>query len=250
MNKYYAIYNKNDGIIYLIRKNEDFKLLLKEKKGQGVSFKEEKELLSWLQKYDIENSNCYGGISSESNIRIILLKKNEKYVELGYSLEEFGSLSKAIKSLIKVWKIKYIKMEVIEKDSIYFDSGTGRGIGTEVRVTDYKGKSIVEKAKLRNIKINEFGNINFEDRTNNYGELAGIFIALKIALKNNIKKIAGDSELVIKWWSNGIYKETVSDETKRLIEKTHALRKEYESQGGNVYYIKGELNPADLGFHK
>ena len=32
MNKYYAIYNKNDGIIYLIRKNEDFKVLLKEKK--------------------------------------------------------------------------------------------------------------------------------------------------------------------------------------------------------------------------
>lgn len=48
---------------------------------------------------------------------------------------------------------------------------------------------------------------NSQKKTNNYGELAAFFIALTIALKYKYKKIAGDSKLVIKWWSNGIYKE-------------------------------------------
>ena len=74
---------------------------------------------------------------------------------------------------------------------IYFDSGTGRGIGVEVRITDENKVSFLEtlpketvKKLLKNTKwtVNEFGNIYLgANRTNNFGELVGLYFALEIA---------------------------------------------------------------------
>ena len=71
-----------------------------------------------------------------------------------------------------------------EKDGIYFDAGTGRGEGVEVRLTDYDGNSLLYEI-LEASKINKYGNYKLSDgRTNNFGELTGLFAALKYAKKN------------------------------------------------------------------
>lgn len=143
-------------------------------------------------------------------------------------------------------KIKHILI-----DGIYFDAGTGRGIGVEVRVTDKNGISLISNIVPKE-KINEYGNyLTKEGSTNNFGELLGCYIALKIAIKNNIKNIFGDSKLIIDYWSLGrIKKNEIAKETVELSEKVTALRKEFEINGGTISHISGDYNPADLGFHK
>ncbi len=139
----------------------------------------------------------------------------------------------------------------LEKDGIYFDAGTGRGEGVEVRLTDYDGNSLLYEI-LETSKINEYGNYKLSDgRTNNFGELTGLFAALKYAKKNNIKVICGDSNLVIEYWSRGRYNsDGLEKDTVELIKKVTLLRTEFEKNGGTVKKISGDVNPADLGFHK
>lgn len=134
---------------------------------------------------------------------------------------------------------------------IYFDSGTGRGIGVEVRVTDEKGNSLLQLI-ADNKDINQYGNyLAPQDSTNNYGELTGCYAALKIAMKQDVKHIYGDSKLVIEYWSEGKFRsENLHKRTMKLIDEVSLLRKQFESIGGKILHISGDLNPADLGFHK
>lgn len=149
---------------------------------------------------------------------------------------------------------EYIKKEDIKKnlpDGIYFDAGTGRGIGVEVRVTFKDGNSILNKYLPEN-KINEFGNFLLpQGSTNNLGELVGIYCAIEIALKENIFNIYGDSSLVIDYWSKGfIKKDNVNPKTYDLALKVKSRREYFENIGGKITHISGDYNPADLGFHK
>lgn len=149
---------------------------------------------------------------------------------------------------------EYIKKDEVKKnlpEGIYFDAGTGRGIGVEVRVTDKYGKSILDKY-LPEKYINEFGNyLTPKGSTNNFGELAGIYFALEIAMKDSVLNIYGDSSLVIEYWSKGyIKKDNVNEKTYNLAMKVKEKRAFYESVGGKVTHISGDFNPADLGFHK
>lgn len=144
------------------------------------------------------------------------------------------------------------KLSKVKSDTLYFDSGTGRGIGTEARVTNSEGRSACRKFKHANkLVLTENLNFLFADKTNNYGELAAMYIALSIAIENNIKKIAGDSELILKYWSVGVFNEKkLPKETIKLIKATTKLRIKFEENFGEVFYISGDINPADLGFHK
>lgn len=149
---------------------------------------------------------------------------------------------------------RYLSTEEVRRnlpDGIYFDAGTGRGIGTEVRVTDKMGNSILSKVVPSN-KINEFGNyLTAPGSTNNFGELLGLYCALKIAIDEGQKNIYGDSKLVISFWSLGLVKKANQTKaTLELIVKVVSLRKEYESLGGTISHVSGDINPADLGFHK
>ena len=93
--------------------------------------------------------------------------------------------------------------EELDRNAIYFDAGTGRGKGVEVRLTDFNGNSLLHKV-LENSKLNEFGNYYLsKGRTNNFGELVGFFAAIKYALKFGVNTICGDSSLVIEYWSKG-----------------------------------------------
>lgn len=137
------------------------------------------------------------------------------------------------------------------EDGVYFDAGTGRGIGVEVRVTDKDGTSLLDKV-LEKDKINNFGNYLTENgSTNNFGELIGLYIALEVAYRLNISKIFGDSKLVIEYWSKGFFnRDNLNEKTIKLIEKTIIKRKKFENLGGTISKISGDINPADLGFHK
>ena len=146
---------------------------------------------------------------------------------------------------------KDLLLERLDKSAIYFDAGTGRGKGVEIRLTDFNGNSLLHKI-IDKSKINEFGNYYLsQGRTNNFGELTGMYAALKYAIKYGIFKICGDSSLVLDYWSKGICnKEDLEDDTVKLIEKVTLLRKKFEEKNGKVEKISGDVNPADLGFHK
>lgn len=141
---------------------------------------------------------------------------------------------------------------LLEK-GIYFDAGTGRGLGfVEANVTDERGESMLS-AILKPKEITKFGTYIIADRdaTNNFGELTAMKFALKIAAKKNIKKIFGDSKLVIEYWSKGIAKKSgLKDEAYKLIEQVKKARRKFEDGGGEASHISGDRNPADLGFHK
>lgn len=130
---------------------------------------------------------------------------------------------------------------------IYCDAGTGSGEGTEVRVTDRDGTSLLPSTQY---KANSRGNILLDNKTNNYGELLGMHIALELALKHNIDKIFGDSRLVIEYWSKGHIKKDMPLETQELANKTKQLRMKFEEKLGEIEHISGDINPADLGYHK
>ena len=78
-----------------------------------------------------------------------------------------------------------------------------------------------------------------------------ITIVLKYALKYDINKICGDSSLIIEHWSQGRYnEEQLEKDTVALIKKVTLLRKQFENKNGKIEKISGDVNPADLGFHK
>lgn len=133
---------------------------------------------------------------------------------------------------------------------IYFDAGTGRGNGVEISVTDLSGENLLHKVMAKS-KINEFGKHHLgKSFTNNYGELMACEQALKLAMKKNVKKIFGDSKLVIEYWSRGYIKRNeLPAATVKLADKVAVLRREFEALGGEVGRVSGDDNPADLGFH-
>ena len=159
---------------------------------------------------------------------------------------------------------------IAAKKGIYFDAGTGGGRGVEISVTDEKGSSLLDKI-LPRTHINSRGHYwvcdegrtlhltprsalprsVFQDVTNNFGELLACKYALRIAGKEGIKKIFGDSKLVIGSWSKGfLNKKGLPLETIGLVKEVKKLRDEFEQAGGKIGFIPGASNPADLGFHK
>lgn len=135
------------------------------------------------------------------------------------------------------------------KKGIYFDAGTGRGHGVELKVTDEKGKNLLPKSRINT--NHETHKPEGPDLTNNYGELLAAKFALELALKKKEKSVFGDSQLILKFWSKGyIKKEKVAEDTVRLSEEVTELRKKFEKTGGKMEFISGDHNPADLGFHR
>jgi ribonuclease HI len=135
---------------------------------------------------------------------------------------------------------------------IYFDAGTGRGDGVEVSVTDEHGKNLLHRA-ISKSDLNQFGKhlVANPAATNNYGELLALCYALKIAGKLRVKKIFGDSRLVIDYWSKWrIKRNELPEETVALAAEVARAREVFEARGGTVERISGGRNPADLGFHR
>lgn len=134
---------------------------------------------------------------------------------------------------------------------LYFDAGTGRGEGVEISVTDENGKNLLHESLSKKL-LNRFGkHLLHSAATNNYGELSAMKHALEIAKKKKIKKIFGDSKLVLDYWSQGIFnRKNIPPETAELAEAVAKMRKNFEKNGGKIARVSGADNPADLGFHK
>jgi len=149
-------------------------------------------------------------------------------------------------------KVKERRQYDLPADGIYFDAGTGRGHGTEARVTDRDGTPLTFMA-VEPDRVTAEGNVLLRGRTNNYGELTACRMAIEIAMKLGRTVVLGDSKLVIEYWSQGkIRKDTAAgdDDLLRLVRQVQRLRREFEAAGGRLVHISGDVNPADLGFHK
>lgn len=194
--------------------------------------------------YYIEQTKEHGIIENWDECKEIVSKQKSRYKGFVNKLDAELWLKEGA-----VYGKKMVS-SILEK-GIYFDAGTGRGIGVEVKVTNEKGENILSELLTKD-KINSYGNYTAKaGSTNNFGELLGCYIALKIALKENIKMIFGDSKLILDYWSKGIMnRDKLNEDTLKLIETVSKLRKEYEKNGGKLKHISGDINPADLGFHK
>ncbi|BCR21437.1 ribonuclease H family protein [Borrelia miyamotoi] len=189
----------------------------------------------------------------------VLKNKNEKIIFTSWEecKNKIKGQSNRIKSFktrkeAENWLLRDDKTDIYYPEGIYFDSGTGRGKGIEIRVVNEKGMSIINKIIDQSL-INDYNNYyikNFDGISNNYGELFGLYVALKIALKENIKNIFGDSKLVIDYWSKGFYNKSLNTNTIKLIQNVTKLRNIFEEKGGKILLISGNNNIADLGFHK
>ena len=141
------------------------------------------------------------------------------------------------------YTIKHIDLE----KGIYFDAGTGSGRGVEINITNEKGESLLEFKE----GLNDKGHYLISgDVTNNFGELLASKYAIELALKNGIKKVFGDSKLILDYWSKGYIKKEVGEETIKLALEVKKLRHDFEKSGGQMIHISGGTNPADLGYHK
>ena len=103
----------------------------------------------------------------------------------GVKYKKFASEQEANAWIMENLSVKTSFEEVAEKvydpSIIYFDAGTGRGIGVEVRVTDSLGNSLINKIASNSsfidlcnrygFIVNDFGNVQLpKNFTNNYGE--------------------------------------------------------------------------------
>lgn len=149
-----------------------------------------------------------------------------------------------------VYELKSAKKKKLVK-GIYFDAGTGFGKGVEISVTDEKGINLLHEV-LPAKSINHRGKHWVFGRgvTNNFGELSACRYALELAKKHKVKKIFGDSKLVIDYWSLGKIKKDMTEATKSLAYETAKLRRAFEKSGGSIARISGSDNQADLGFHR
>jgi ribonuclease HI len=141
----------------------------------------------------------------------------------------------------------------LPEDAIYFDAGTGRGDGTEANVTDRGGTPLAHLEAPANV-LTKFGTILLSPgRTNNYGELLGCLYALKIARRLGVRKVLGDSALVLDYWSKdhlSAEKRSTDPDLAKLAAMTARERRAFESEGGSMAHVPGGQNPADLGFHR
>lgn len=199
--------------------------------------------------YLIENENIMGIVDTWDECKEKISKKKARYKSFKSKLDATLWLEGG-----GIYEDKKAKKEILKAqlmDGIYFDAGTGRGIGVEVRVTDKIGNSLLEEYLPKEMVTVHQNYLAPAGSTNNYGELIGLYLAIDIAVKKRALKIFGDSNLVIKFWSKGAYnRENLNEKTISLIEKVIEKRKKFEKLGGTVEHVSGDINPADLGFHK
>lgn len=255
--KHYAVYFPENRESFITDFFEKVNIAINDEKGVFKGFINEKDAFEWLEQCKTERRICYAIFLVEELKSLIVfdLEMQKNFTKDRVNITRiFDTVNEADRWLRNMGQNYIIDMKnLLKEDTIFFDVGTGRGIGAEVCVSDYMGNPIIEKLSEYKNSLNGYGNYNL-GKINNimYGELFGLYLALLISKENNkYKKIAGDNLGVINNWSKGEkISSKISFEEKELIDKVVLLRKEFEENGGEILYINGSINPADLGFHK
>lgn len=172
----------------------------------------------------------------------------------GYTCRDFNTIEEALNFDPFKISLNIDELEYLNENGIYFDMGTGRGIGSEIRVTNYLGESLLYELENYKLLINEFGNLNLgNNKDTQYGELYGLYLALLIAKQNKNNNsysfIAGDNMFAIECslgkYNNKKFEPYKLDLIKAIIELRKELEKKYK-----ICHIPGNKNPADLGSHR
>jgi ribonuclease HI len=153
---------------------------------------------------------------------------------------------------------------------IYTDAGMNKITGDEAWgcVVNENGFDLIETnlhllkdMKISNKKLpcgyrfviqSKFNDVSSQQ--NNGGELQALVAGLRIAIQNGVKEVCTDSDLLYKWWSlgkvNGKTWNKMDILKQGFIQDLVDLRKNFESKGGNLVKISGNINKADLGLHR
>lgn len=104
--------------------------------------------------YFLEDERESGILNSWSECEKKVYKKRSKYKSFSNMQEAKQWLSDVMRASLS----DVTNVDSISSNAIFFDAGTGRGIGAEVRVTNNLGDSLLTS----NPKCNQFGNICLE----------------------------------------------------------------------------------------
>ncbi len=156
----------------------------------------------------------------------------------------------------------------VESTDIFTDGGQNAQTGKEEAwgcVTNAQGKCIIGsylnlcadmniEEKLLPVGKRWCIRAKFEnvEQQNNGAELLALITGLRIALTTHTCfRIHTDSNLLLLYWSKGIYNQMYLDPKKMAyILELSDLRKQFEAQGGVIVKISANNNVADLGYHK
>lgn len=165
-----------------------------------------------------------------------------------------------------------VEEPVVDMSVLYVDGGQNRQTGVNAWgcVVDAKGIDVLEPHRRllddmelisvmlpknigrRTVIVAHFQKVK---QQNNGAELLAFVAALRLAIYYypKYKVIASDSKLIVDYWSKYLSqeKELCMDKRKALyIWEAIQLRQQYEELGGELLKIKGDYNPADLGYHR
>ena len=131
----------------------------------------------------------YYVVFSIKKLKKILVTSYDEVLKIlkkrGYTCKGFKTKEEALNFDPFKIPLNIGELEYLNENGIYFDMGTGRGIGSEIRVTNYLGESLLYELKNYKLLINEFGNLNLgNNKDTQYGELYGPYLALLIANQN------------------------------------------------------------------
>lgn len=200
----------------------------------------------------------YYVVFSIKKLKKILVTSYDEVLKMvkkrGYTCKGFKTKEEALNFAPFKIPLNIGELEYLNENGIYFDMGTGRGIGSEIRVTNYLGESLLYELENYKLLINEFGNLNLgNNKDTQYGELYGLYLALLIAKQNKNNNsysfISGDNMFAIECslgkYNNKKFEPYKLDLIKAIIELRKELEKKYK-----IRHIPGKKNPADLGFHR
>lgn len=155
----------------------------------------------------------------------------------------------------------------IFKQALYVDGGHNKQTGKEAWacVVNHKGKDMIakydylfidEKTKdvvlpvgPRTVLVANYSDVTSQQ--NNGAELLAMWAALIISVhESKYTVICSDSSLIVDHWSKRLNPaKQMCARKKELVLEVIELRKEFEARGGSIVKIRGDDNPADLGYH-
>jgi hypothetical protein len=154
--------------------------------------------------------------------------------------------------------------------SLYVDGCCNKSIGACSSVVDHDHNDVIgpnltflktvdflnefrikpHTVKGRKRMIYEVGFTDVVSQQNNGAELVAMCIGLILAIEYDYKRIYSDSKLLIDHWTRKPSLK-IEDPFKRQIQHLVVeLRADFVNRGGQVLYVPGDSNPADLGYHR